>query len=58
MHFYKTINNVPTPIKIHPIIDLAVNFSCKKTNASTSVITTLSLSIGTTLDASPICRAR
>ena len=30
-----------------PIRDLAVNFSWRNTNASTSVITTLSLSTGT-----------
>ena len=41
-----------------PIRDLAVNFSWRNTNASTSVITTLSLSTGTTFDASPICSAR
>ena len=29
MPFYKTINNVPTPIKIHPIIDFAVNSHAK-----------------------------
>ena len=33
MPFYKTINNVPIPIKIHPISDFAVNFSCKKINS-------------------------
>ena len=32
MPFHKTINNVPTPIKIHPIIDFAVNFSCTVMN--------------------------
>ncbi len=37
--------------------DLAVNCSCRKTKAKTSVITTLSLSTGTTLEASPICSA-
>ena len=52
-----TINKVPAAIRTQPIIDLGVNFSCRKTNASISVITTLSLSIGTTLDASPSCRA-
>ena len=51
---YKTINKVPAVIRIEPIKDLDVNFSCKNTKASTSVITTLSLSTGTTFDASPI----
>ena len=54
---YKTITNVPAPIRIHPINDFAVNSSCKNINASIKVITTLSLSIGTTLEASPICNA-
>ena len=54
---YITISNVPKPIRIHPINDLVVNCSCKKTKAKTKVITTLSLSTGTTLDASPICKA-
>lgn len=35
--FYKTINNVPAVIKMHPITDLTVNCSCKKTNAKTCV---------------------
>ena len=51
---YRTSNNVPAPIKMQPISDLVVNCSCRNTNASTSVMTTLSLSIGTTLEASPI----
>lgn len=54
---YRTIINVPIPIKIQPINDFAVNFSCKNTNAKTNVITTLNLSIGTTFDASPNCKA-
>ena len=41
-----------------PIRDLGVKRSCRNTNASTSVMTTLSLSIGTTFDASPICSTR
>lgn len=52
--FYKTITKVPAPINTQPISDLVVNSSCKNANANTKVITTLSLSIGTTLDASPI----
>ena len=55
--YHKTINIVPAPIRIHPIIDLRVNSSCRKTNASISVMTTDNLSIGTTLEASPICKA-
>ena len=54
---YKTMINVPAPIKTHPMKDLTVNCSCKNTKASTSVITTLSLSMGTTFEASPICKA-
>ena len=38
-------------------LDFAVNSSCRNTNASTSVMITLSLSMGTTLDAWPICSA-
>ena len=52
--FYKTINNVPAVIKMHPITDFTVNCSCKKINAKINVITTLNLSIGTTLEASPV----
>ena len=51
---YSTISSVPAPIKIHPIIDLIVNCSCRNTKARISVIITLSLSIGTTFEASPI----
>ena len=53
----RTIRSVPAPMSAHPTADFGVNFSCKNTNASTSVITTLSLSIGTTFEASPICSA-
>ena len=56
-HVYKTMTNVPIPIRIHPINDFTVNSSCRNTNARISVITTLNLSIGTTFDASPICNA-
>ena len=55
--YHKTINSVPDPIRIHPIIDLIVNSSCRKTKASISVMTTDNLSIGTTFEASPICKA-
>ena len=54
---HSTISNVPAPIKAQPIRDFAVNSSCRNTNASTSVMITLSLSMGTTLDAWPICSA-
>ena len=52
--FYSTIRSVPAPIRAQPIRDFAVNFSCRNTKANTSVMITLSLSIGTTFDASPI----
>ena len=52
-----TINSVPAPIRIQPKMDLGVNCSCRMTAARIMVITTLSLSMGITLDASPICRA-
>lgn len=47
---YITIIRVPAPISTHPIRDFIVNSSCRKTNANTSVMTTLNLSIGTTFD--------
>lgn len=50
---YITIKSVPTLIKINPIIDFAVNCSCKNIAAKTIVITTLNLSIGTTTDTLP-----
>lgn len=49
-----TITNVPAVISTAPTNDFAVKLSCRKTNANTNVITTLSLSTGTTLEASPI----
>ena len=52
-----TMTSVPAPIRIQPIRDFVVNSSCRKIKASTSVMTTLSLSTGTTLEASPICKA-
>ncbi len=55
---YVTMSRVPAPIRMQPSSDLGVNSSCRNTNARSSVITTLSLSIGTTFDASPICNAR
>ncbi len=52
-----TIIKVPIAIRIQPARDSTVNFSCGTTNTSTRVITTLSLSIGTTFEASSICNA-
>ena len=56
-YLYNAINSVPRPIKMQPIRDFTVNCSCKNTKAKIRVITTLSLSIGTTFDAVPICSA-
>ena len=55
---HRTISSVPRPIRAQPARDFAVKRSCRKRKASASVMTTLSLSTGTTLDASPICSAR
>ena len=55
--FYNTMNKVPAAMSAQPIRLLAVNGSCRMKNASASVMTTLSLSMGTTLDAAPICKA-
>ena len=54
---YKTIINVPAVIRAPPIHAFMVGCSWRNTNASTSVMTTLNLSTGTTLEASPICKA-
>ena len=54
---YKTISSVPAPMRTQPRTDLAVTFSWRKTKARIRVMTTLNLSTGTTLDASPICSA-
>ena len=54
---YSTISRVPAPIKAQPRSDFAVKSSCRNTKANTSVMMTLSLSTGTTLEASPICSA-
>ena len=54
---YKTIINVPAAMRMQPMMDLALNFSFKKIKAKIKVMTTLSLSMGTTLEASPNCRA-
>ena len=55
---YSTITSVPTVMSAAPMSDLVVNGSCRKMNASASVMMTLSLSIGTTFEASPSCSAR
>ncbi len=54
---YMTIRRVPAPMHIQPNRDFIVNSSCRKTKAKIRVSTTLNLSMGTTLEASPICRA-
>ena len=51
---YKIMTNVPSVIRTPPMTTLAVTASCRKINAMIMVMTTLNLSIGTTLDASPI----
>ncbi len=51
---YRTIKSVPAVIKTQPTILFQVNCSWRKMNARTRVSTTLILSIGTTLLASPI----
>ena len=42
------MNRVPAVIRAQPTRLLAVKGSCRKTKASASVMTTLSLSMGTT----------
>ena len=54
---YSTINSVPAVMRAQPMRLLAVKGSCSTTKASARVMTTLSLSTGTTLDAVPICKA-
>ena len=54
---YKTITRVPAARRIEPTSDFKVNCSCKNTKARIKVKTVLILSIGTTFDASPICKA-
>ena len=45
---HSTITNVPAPISRQPTSDFTVNCSCRKMNASASVMSTDSLSMGTT----------
>ena len=54
---YSTINSVPAVMRAQPTRLLAVKGSCSTTKASARVMTTLSLSMGTTLDAAPTCKA-
>ena len=56
-YHHSTMSKVPAAINPQPRIDFVVNCSCRITAARIIVITTLSLSTGTTLEASPICRA-
>ena len=55
---HSTITSVPAPISTQPATAFTETSSCSSTNASTRVMTTLSLSSGTTFEASPICSAR
>ena len=48
------MSSVPAAINTEPIIDFGVKSSCRNTAARISVIITLNLSIGTTLDTVPI----
>lgn len=52
-----TINKVPAVISINPTADFAVKGSWKIRKAKMMVRTTLNLSMGTTLEASPIWSA-
>ena len=52
-----TISSVPAPMSTQPSADLGVTCSWSSSTASTSVMTTLSLSMGTTLLAGPSCKA-
>ena len=55
---HSTIISVPAPISTQPTTSFTDTSSCSSKNASTRVMTTLSLSIGTTFEASPTCSAR
>ena len=55
---HRAMTSVPAPMRRQPITDLGVNFSWRNTAAITSVMTTLNLSMGTTLDTWPIWMAR
>ena len=52
--FHKTMSNVPPAMRKHPRMERRVSCSWSSTAARMMVITTLSLSIGTTFDTSPI----
>ena len=49
----RTMSSVPAAIRAQPMMDLGENCSWRITDANTMVITTLSLSMGTTLEVSP-----
>ena len=55
--FYRTITSVPAVMRTMPTALFQVNGSWNRRKASTSVMTTLSLSMGTTLVTSPNCSA-
>ena len=55
---YSTITSVPAAMRAAPSRDLTENSSRRNTHARIRVMTTLSLSTGTTLEASPTCSAR
>ncbi len=54
---HKIMTKVPAVISTPPRAVFRVIFSCKKTKASTMVMTTLNLSMGTTRETSPIWMA-
>ncbi len=54
---HSTITSVPAPISRQPTSDFTVNCSCRKRNARASVMSTDSLSMGTTFETSPSCSA-
>ena len=54
---HQMMTREPRRIKIPPAITLRPTVSCRKINASTMVNTTLSLSIGATLETSPVSSA-
>ena len=55
---HSTITSVPAVMSSMPIADLRVKVSCRSTKARIKVSTVLILSIGTTFEASPSCKAR
>ena len=55
---HSTISSVPAPMRAHPSRAFAPACSWRKRKARARVMTTLSLSTGTTLETSPAWRAR